>query len=264
MRHERWAARSVDLDLLLYDDAVLATPELTVPHPRMAWRRFVIEPAVEIAPQMVHPVIGWSIARLWEHLRTARPYAAVAGGIAAGKTELAKVIAAQSPTRWIVEPIDAQLLSTFYRDPAQQAWQTELELLGKRTALLRADRPEWRGPGDWAMSDFWFDQSLAFASVWLAPDRQAEFRRLWEEARRQVMRPKLIVLLDAPADVLHRRMIERGRQFELDLSAGRLEQIRQAVVDLALLPDQGPVLVLDSLSLDAARQEVLAALESMR
>ena len=48
----RWAARTLDLDLLLYDDLVLSTPYLTLPHPRMAFRRFVLEAAAEVAPEM--------------------------------------------------------------------------------------------------------------------------------------------------------------------------------------------------------------------
>ena len=63
-RHERWGDRTLDLDLLLYGDAVIDTPALTVPHPRMSFRRFVLEPAVEIAASMVHPTIGWTLERL--------------------------------------------------------------------------------------------------------------------------------------------------------------------------------------------------------
>src|SRR5260221_497271 len=51
-RGERWAPRTLDLDLLLYDDRVIDTPDLTVPHPRMAFRRFVLEPAAEVSPAM--------------------------------------------------------------------------------------------------------------------------------------------------------------------------------------------------------------------
>ena len=75
-RAERWGPRTIDLDLLLYDELVLDTPSLTLPHPRMAWRRFVLEPAAEVAGAMLHPTIGWTIARLLEHLNTARPYVA--------------------------------------------------------------------------------------------------------------------------------------------------------------------------------------------
>ena len=54
-RAERWAARTLDIDLLLYGDEVIETPMLTVPHPRMSFRRFVLEPAAEIAPRMFIP-----------------------------------------------------------------------------------------------------------------------------------------------------------------------------------------------------------------
>ena len=67
-RHERWGSRTLDLDLLLYGDAVVNSPELTVPHPRMSFRRFVLEPAVEIAAGVIHPTIGWTLERLVDHL----------------------------------------------------------------------------------------------------------------------------------------------------------------------------------------------------
>ena len=70
-RRERWSARTLDIDLLLAGDTVIESPELTVPHPRMSFRRFVLEPSAEIAGEMVHPTIGWSIRELWEHLDSA-------------------------------------------------------------------------------------------------------------------------------------------------------------------------------------------------
>ena len=56
--------RTLDLDLLLYGDAVLSTPELTLPHPEMHRRRFVLAPLTEIAPQLVHPILQRTIAEL--------------------------------------------------------------------------------------------------------------------------------------------------------------------------------------------------------
>jgi putative acetyltransferase len=63
-RRDRDDPRPIDLDLLLYDDRVVRTPDLTLPHPRMHERRFVLQPLAEVAPQAVHPVLAKSVAQL--------------------------------------------------------------------------------------------------------------------------------------------------------------------------------------------------------
>lgn len=60
----RWGPRPIDLDILLYGDAVIRTPELEIPHPLMHDRMFVLEPLAQLAPDLIHPVIGSSIAQL--------------------------------------------------------------------------------------------------------------------------------------------------------------------------------------------------------
>jgi len=67
-RGERWGARTLDLDLLLYDQEWIDSPILTVPHPRMSFRRFVLEPAAEIAGDMIVPRFDWSVQQLLEQL----------------------------------------------------------------------------------------------------------------------------------------------------------------------------------------------------
>ena len=69
---ERWGPREIDLDLLLYGEEIV-TGDPTVPHPRMAFRNFVLAPAVEVAPDMRHPLIGWTIRELLDHLQTCPP-----------------------------------------------------------------------------------------------------------------------------------------------------------------------------------------------
>jgi 2-amino-4-hydroxy-6-hydroxymethyldihydropteridine diphosphokinase len=68
IRREKWEARPIDLDLLLYDEQVLKVPGLTVPHPLMHQRRFVLEPLAQIAPEAMHPVLHRTISDLLNDL----------------------------------------------------------------------------------------------------------------------------------------------------------------------------------------------------
>jgi 2-amino-4-hydroxy-6-hydroxymethyldihydropteridine diphosphokinase len=261
-RSGRWGPRTIDLDLLLYGELVLHTPSLVIPHPRMAWRRFVLEPAAEVAGAMLHPAIRWTVARLLEHLNSARPYVAVTGPIAAGKTRLAQRLAAAISARPIVECPAWPRLNAFYADPASHAWQTELEFLRQRARLLDAAATVW-SEARWVVSDFWFDQSAAFARAWLPEKQLPAFLEQYEQLRRVVVQPKLTVLLDAPAEQLLARVRRRGRICERHLTREQLVRIHQAVEEQAGRPGLGPVLHSSGDDPEAVFAEVLAAVRGM-
>ncbi len=63
-RQVKYGPRIIDIDILLFNDAIIKTEGLTVPHPQMQNRRFVLVPLVEIAPRLLHPVYGKTITQL--------------------------------------------------------------------------------------------------------------------------------------------------------------------------------------------------------
>lgn len=63
------APRTLDLDLILFGDRVVAAPQLTIPHPRFRERRFVLEPLAELAPEWKDPVTGKTMGELWTNFK---------------------------------------------------------------------------------------------------------------------------------------------------------------------------------------------------
>ncbi len=228
-RQERWGPRVIDLDLLLYDQVVRETPTLVLPHPRMSWRRFVLEPAAVVADDMVHPLTGWTVRQHLDHLNSSAFYLAVTGSATIRRTELARQVAAGS---------GAELLLS--AAPAGQAGPRALELLHRWSALLSPERPAWSAAAG-VVSDFWFDEAI----LRLPPPQREEQRALFERARAAVVRPRLLVLLE-----------EEGGGPGLP-DGGELAA-------LAARPGQGPLLRLAGDDLEAALPEVLAAMEAMK
>lgn len=65
----RYASRSIDIDILFYDDLVVESERLTLPHPRIAEREFVLEPLAEVAAEWLHPTSGKSVQQMYDELR---------------------------------------------------------------------------------------------------------------------------------------------------------------------------------------------------
>jgi len=76
--------RSIDIDILLFGDDVVNTPELTIPHPEMARRRFVLQPLAEIAPELLHPVLQKTVTLLLAELAPGQRVQKYEPGIRAG------------------------------------------------------------------------------------------------------------------------------------------------------------------------------------
>lgn len=96
IRQEPWGPRTLDLDLLLYDDLVLNRPDLQIPHRWLPFRSFVLDPAVVIAPDWVHPLLGKSIYDLRVQLRAIPYWFVIGGGSSETREELAAKLAEHS------------------------------------------------------------------------------------------------------------------------------------------------------------------------
>jgi len=68
IRTKKWESRIIDLDLLIFGELVLNLPDLVVPHPLLHTRRFVLEPFVQLAPELVHPVLNVTVRQLLKKL----------------------------------------------------------------------------------------------------------------------------------------------------------------------------------------------------
>ena len=76
----RWGPREIDLDLLLYDQVCLSSPDLVIPHPRMHLRAFVLVPLAEIGADVLHPALGKTIGVLLTELQTAKSIQIISDG----------------------------------------------------------------------------------------------------------------------------------------------------------------------------------------
>jgi 2-amino-4-hydroxy-6-hydroxymethyldihydropteridine diphosphokinase len=69
-RTTRWGPRRIDLDLLLHGETAISDDKLILPHPRISERRFVLQPLCDIAPELVHPLLGCSVIKLLDALQS--------------------------------------------------------------------------------------------------------------------------------------------------------------------------------------------------
>ncbi|MCA9266506.1 MAG: 2-amino-4-hydroxy-6-hydroxymethyldihydropteridine diphosphokinase [Planctomycetales bacterium] len=202
-RHHRWGARRIDLDLLLYGNWVVSTRQLTVPHPWMALRRFVLAPAAEIGAEMIHPILGWTIAQIDRHLRQSPRYVALTDFD--GRS--ARIVAAAVAPAIRANYASAGTAGSSGPEPADA-----IELLRRRVAAIltalpshsASHVPSSRARGEWTISDFWLPD---FSQPWFRvpqPSRRLIATELYS-AMRRVPRPRLVIAFDCGSGAANER-----------------------------------------------------------
>jgi len=244
-RAERWGPRLVDLDLLLYDQLVLRTPKLILPHPRMAWRRFVLEPAAEIAGDWLHPTTGWTLQRLREHLDHSANYLALAGPPNELRRRLAQEIARQTGAQLVSLADLPRSVGQAAADSPGTAWETAVKFLEQAAHRLRPE--DWAGHqrGALVVSDSWYEELLLEAGRRVPAKFSADWSARAQELRSAASRPRLVAILEEPST--------GGRT----TAADRLKEQAAAI-------DQGPTLSVPADDFAAALAEVQGAVTAMQ
>ncbi len=266
-RTRPWAARNVDIDLLLYDRQVLKSAECVVPHPRMIVRRFVLEPAQEIAADMVHAPTNWTIAQLLDHLNQASPYIALAGAFFSGRTVLAGVIDQRRDTHVLREP-DPSDWDIWKHEQPDARWAAQWACVARRRECLTRLSDLLRGRSSkYVVSDFWLGQwPMAACQCYDQVDceQPAELDRLrqWRQRVAGSPSPMLIFFLDVPLDKLADRCVDAYRQCDRSTACRWLRDYSERLRQQLDTPGHGPVLRVTG-DVHSASTELAAALDAM-
>jgi 2-amino-4-hydroxy-6-hydroxymethyldihydropteridine diphosphokinase len=240
-RRVRWDSRTIDIDLLLYDDLVMDTDKLTIPHPRMAFRRFVLEPACEVAGDWVHPVIHWTLSRLLQHLLTCPPRFALCGFATLGWLDISAAVQSRLKCEAVFD-------AAGYGDNgslADRDWQ--LQCLERRARLLESS--SWNTAVVPIIADFVLEESLLLAELTLDAEKSEPIR---DAAGRRVVgfsKPKLLVVIQ-PASA--------NRPLSLS------DRFSDSLCRYAAESRLAPVLRIFEENRDFAVEEITAAIDSMK
>ncbi|MGY0393459.1 2-amino-4-hydroxy-6-hydroxymethyldihydropteridine diphosphokinase [Bizionia sp. KMM 8389] len=248
-----YESRVIDLDILLYNDVVMHTETLTVPHPQMANRRFVLQPLTDISLHTKHPVLHKSISDLltlcedeslvepiniWlknpsrEFKLSKYNYIAIEGNIGAGKTSLATMISADFNAKLILERFaDNPFLPKFYEDAKRYAFTLEMSFLADRYQQISDDLSQLDLFKDFIVSDYDIYKSLIFSKITLPEDEFKLYRRLFYLMYKDIAKPELYIYLYQNTKRLQQNIKKRGRDYEQNIQDAYLEKINAGYLD---------------------------------
>ena len=240
--NDEYSSREIDLDLLFFDQLILSSEDLTLPHPHLNKRNFVLIPMVDIAPEFVHPIINKSIKSLlliskdnsaikkiknnnyyipfWERYS----FISIEGNIGVGKTTLSRKIKSHFSIESLNENYKINpFLKDFYSNPNDFSLKLENFFLNERVNqinkhfLISSKRK--------TISDFWIGKSLVFAKNNLNEKSFKKYTEDFKNLNFRLRAPEIIIFLSQNILQLQKQITERGRSFEKKISEDYLDSI---------------------------------------
>jgi deoxyadenosine/deoxycytidine kinase len=181
-------------------------------------------------------------------------YIVIEGPIGVGKTTLTKLLAGRIGADLLLEEVEANpFLSSFYKEPDRYAFQTQLFFLLSRYKQQEALRQQ---PlfGRGLISDYLFAKDRIFAHLTLGDDELALYEKVFKVLDAKVVRPDLVVYLQATPEVLLQRVRGRGHEFERPIKESYLENLVKSYNHFFFHYTDTPLLVVNTSEIDIVRK----------
>lgn len=244
---EGYQNRLIDIDILLYENEIVFSKELIIPHPKMLLRNFVLYPLKEIIPDFIHPIKRQSIKECFENLKDKKEiqiikeklkkpvtlkdkynYIAIEGNIGVGKTTLAKMLSKDFNTKLVLERFSENpFLSKFYGNQDRYAFPLEMSFLTDRYQQINEGLVQFDLFKSFIISDYYIFKSLIFAKITLQEEEFLLYRKLFDIIYKEITKPDLYVYLHQKPERLLENIKKRGRVYEQKINSNYLEMIHK-------------------------------------
>jgi len=266
----QYAARIIDIDILLFDNDIIFSKTLIVPHSKMLERKFVLVPLVEIASNIYHPITKENLAvclqnctdtskitLIAEQLKRPIPisekynYIAIEGNIGAGKTSLAKMMSDHLNAKIVLERFaDNPFLPKFYKDKERYAFPLEMSFLADRYQQLTDDLAQFDLFKNFIVSDYYIFKSLIFAQVTLQKEEYQLYRKMFDLMYKEITKPDLYIYLYQNTERLLENIKKRGRNYEQNIETSYLKDIHNGYKNFISTEQNLNILIIDVSELD--------------
>jgi deoxyguanosine kinase len=271
-----YQARSIDIDIIAFDEEIVTTDKLQIPHPLLQERKFVLLPFQELQLDWQHPIFKKNIPELIAETRDTSTceivgkisaplstipldqfnYIAFEGNIGAGKTTLTHKIAEDFNAKMVLERFaDNPFLPKFYKDQNRYAFPLEMSFLADRYQQLTDDLAQFDLFKDFVVADYHIFKSLIFAKITLAEDEYRLYRNLFTIIYKEMPKPDLYVYLYQNTNRLLQNIKKRGRGYEQNIKADYLEKINTGYLDYIKSQQDLNVLIIDVSDLDFVKNQ---------